>query len=108
MLLILLLIFICYVYGSPDKGDWFDGKDTCDGTKNSGNINVCVMCNTVVCTISGTNDPWTNQQIGYQYKVTGTTYTATCDNKPNNKPCGINSRRRRLLQDEYGNSGERL
>ena len=55
MLLILLLIFICYVYGSPDKGDWFDGKDTCDGTKNSGDINVCVMCNTVVCTISGTN-----------------------------------------------------
>ena len=55
-------------------------------------------------------DPWTNQQIGYNYKVTGTTFKATCDNKPNSQPCGSssNSRRRRLLQDEYGNSGERL
>ena len=34
------------------------------------------------------NDPWTNQQIGYNYKVIGTTFTATCDNKPNNQPCG--------------------
>jgi hypothetical protein len=56
------------------------------------------------------NDPWTNQQIGYNYKVIGTTFTATCDNKPNNQPGGSSNsrRRRRLLQLEYGNSGERL
>ena len=48
-------------------------------------------------------------QIGYNYKVTGTTFTAKCDHKPNSE-CGssVNSRRRRLLQMEYGNSGDRL
>ena len=58
--------------------------------------------------IEPVKDAWTNQQIGYHYKVIGTTYTATCDNKPNSKPCGSNARRRSLLQDEYGNCGERL
>ena len=58
--------------------------------------------------IEPVNDPWTKRQIGYRYDVIGTTYTARCDNKPNSKPCGVNSRRRQLLQDEYGNSGERL
>ena len=58
--------------------------------------------------VSAVKDAWTGLQVGYHYKVIGTTYTATCDNKPNSKPCGSNARRRSLLQDEYGNSGERL
>ena len=76
------------------------------------------MCKAIKCLpaddpngIEQVKDPWTKQQVGYYYKVTGTTYTASCDNKPNNAPCGSTSnggRRRQLLQDEYGNSGERL
>ena len=58
--------------------------------------------------IEPVKDAWTGLQVGYHYKVIGTTYTATCDNKPNSKPCGSNARRRSLLQDEYGDSGERL
>ena len=59
--------------------------------------------------ITKVKDEWTNLQIGYNYKVTGTTFTAKCDHKPNSE-CGssVNSRRRRLLQLEYGNSGDRL
>ncbi len=88
---------------------WRDHEDCCKDTKDYN------MCKAIKCLLSDdpngiepVNDAWTGLQVGYQYKVTGTTYTATCDNKPNSKPCGSNSRRRRLLQDEYGNSGERL
>jgi len=88
---------------------WRDHEDCCKDTKDYN------VCKAIKCLLSDdpngiepVKDAWTNLQVGYQYKVTGTTYTATCDNKPNNKPCGSNSRRRSLLQDEYGNSGERL
>ena len=90
---------------------WLDHNSCCPDTKDY------QVCKDIACApaedgngITKVIDPWTNQQIGYNYKVTGTTFKATCDNKPNNQPCGSssNSRRRRLLQDEYGNSGERL
>ena len=90
---------------------WLDHNSCCKDTKDY------QVCKAIKCLatdgpngITKVNDPWTNQQIGYNYKVTGTTFKATCDNKPNSQPCGSssNSRRRRLLQDEYGNSGERL
>ncbi len=88
---------------------WRDHEDCCKDTKDY------KVCKAIKCLptddpngIEPVNDPWTKQQVGYHYKVIGTTYTATCDNKPNSKPCGSNARRRSLLQDEYGNSGERL
>ena len=90
---------------------WLDHNSCCPDTKDY------QVCKDIACApaedgngITKVIDPWTNQQIGYNYKVTGTTFKATCDNKPNSQPCGSssNSRRRRLLQDEYGNSGERL
>ena len=89
---------------------WLDHNGCCQDTKDY------QVCKAIKCLatddpngIEPVNDPWTNQQIGYNYKVIGTTYTAKCDSKPNNKPCGSsNSRRRRLLQLEYGNSGDRL
>jgi hypothetical protein len=88
---------------------WRDHEGCCKDTKDYN------TCKEMKCLLSDdpngvepVNDPWTNLQVGYHYKVIGTTYTATCDNKPNSKPCGSNSRRRNLLQDEYGNSGERL
>ena len=90
---------------------WLDHYGCCADTKDY------QACKAIKCLetdgpngITKVKDPWTNQQIGYNYKVTGTTFKATCDNKPNSQPCGSssNSRRRRLLQDEYGNSGERL
>ena len=89
---------------------WVDHNSCCPDTKDY------QVCKDIGCAdatkpygIEPVNDPWTKLQIGYNYKVIGTTYTATCDNKPNSQPCGSsNSRRRQLLQDEYGNSGERL
>ena len=89
---------------------WRDHEDCCKDTKDY------KVCKAIKCLptddpngIEPVKDAWTGLQVGYHYKVIGTTYTATCDNKPNTKPCGSNARRRRnLLQDEYGNSGERL
>jgi len=88
---------------------WRDHEDCCKDTKDY------KVCKAIKCLrtddpngIIPVKDKWTGNQVGYYYKVTGTTYTATCDNKPNSKPCGSHSRRRNLLQDEYGNSGERL
>jgi hypothetical protein len=87
---------------------WRDHEDCCKDTKDY------KVCKAIKCLptddpngIEPVKDAWTGQQVGYHYKVIGTTYTATCDNKPNSKPCG-STRRRSLLQDEYGNSGERL
>eukprot|EP00943_MAST-04B_sp_MAST-4B-sp1_P003228 g3228.t1 len=88
---------------------WRDHEDCCKDTKD---YKVCKAINCLPTDdpngIEPVKDAWTGLQVGYHYKVIGTTYTATCDNKPNSKPCGSNSRRRSLLQDEYGNSGERL
>ncbi len=88
---------------------WRDHEDCCKDTKDYR------VCKAIKCLptddpngIEPVKDAWTGLQVGYHYKVIGTTYTATCDNKPNSKPCGSNARRRSLLQDEYGNSGERL
>ena len=88
---------------------WRDHEDCCKDTKDY------KVCKAIKCLatdgpngIEPVKDAWTGRQIGYHYKVIGTTYKATCDNKPNSKPCGSNARRRSLLQDEYGNSGERL
>ena len=88
---------------------WRDHEDCCKDTKDY------KVCKAIKCLptddpngIEPVKDAWTGLQVGYHYKVIGTTYTATCDNKPNSKPCGSNARRRSLLQDEYGNSGERL
>eukprot|EP00943_MAST-04B_sp_MAST-4B-sp1_P004132 g4132.t1 len=88
---------------------WRDHEDCCKDTKDY------KVCKAIKCLptddpngIEPVKDAWTGLQVGYNYKVIGTTYTATCDNKPNSKPCGSNARRRSLLQDEYGNSGERL
>ena len=91
---------------------WRDHESCCPDTKDYS------VCKAMGCTsptepdrIDQVTDPWTKLQVGYYYKVTGTAYTASCDNKPNNAPCGSTSnggRRRQLLQDEYGNSGERL
>ena len=81
---------------------WRDHEDCCKDTKDY------KVCKAIKCLptddpngIEPVNDPWTKQQVGYHYKVIGTTYTATCDNKPNSNPCGSNARRRSLLQDEY-------
>jgi hypothetical protein len=88
---------------------WRDHDSCCPDTKDY------KVCKAIKCLptdgpngIDKVKDPWTKLQVGYYYKVTGTTYTATCDNKPTSKPCGSHSRRRNLLQDEYGNCGERL
>lgn len=85
---------------------WLDHENCCDDTKD---YKVCkdmgCLDKTIANPIEPVNDPWTNLQVGYNYKVTGTTYTASCDNKPNNSPCGNARRRRQLLQDEYGNCG---
>ena len=91
---------------------WRDHESCCPDTKDYS------VCKAIKCLpaddpngIDQVKDPWTKMQVGYYYKVIGTTYTASCDNKPNNGPCGSTSngaRRRHLLQDEYGNSGERL
>jgi len=88
---------------------WRDHEDCCKDTKDYR------VCKAIKCLptddpngIEPVKDAWTGLQVGYHYKVIGTTYTATCDNKPNSKPCGSNARRRSLLQDEYGNCGERL
>jgi len=92
---------------------WRDHDSCCTDTKDYS------VCKAIGCTspmepngIQEVKDPWTNLQVGYYYKVIGTTYTASCDNKPSSTPCGSSSahtdRRRQLLQDEYGNSGERL
>jgi hypothetical protein len=91
---------------------WRDHESCCPDTKDYS------VCKAIKCLptddpngIEQVKDPWTKLQVGYYYKVKGTTYTANCDNKPNNGPCGSTSngaRRRHLLQDEYGNSGERL
>jgi len=88
---------------------WRDHEDCCKDTKDY------KVCKEIGCLpaddpngIEPVKDQWTNLQVGYHYKVIGTTYTATCDNKPNSNPCGSNARRRNLLQDVYGNSGERL
>jgi hypothetical protein len=88
---------------------WLDHNGCCADTKDY------QVCKAIKCLatddpngIEPVNDPWTKQQIGYTYKVTGTTFKATCDHKPNSECGSSNSRRRRLLQLEYGNSGERL
>ena len=88
---------------------WRDHESCCADTKD---YNVCKAIGCLSTDepngIEPVKDPWTNLQVGYNYKVIGTTYTATCDNKPGSKPCSSTSRRRQLLQDVYGNSGERL
>jgi hypothetical protein len=88
---------------------WRDHESCCADTKD---YNVCKAIGCLSTDepngIEPVKDPWTNLQVGYSYKVIGTTYTATCDNKPGSKPCSSTSRRRQLLQDVYGNSGERL
>eukprot|EP00943_MAST-04B_sp_MAST-4B-sp1_P003835 g3835.t1 len=83
---------------------WRDHEDCCKDTKDY------KVCKAIKCLptddpngIEPVKDAWTGLQVGYHYKVIGTTYTATCDNKPNSKPCG-STRRRSLLQDEYGNT----
>ena len=86
---------------------WVDHNSCCPDTKDY------QVCKDIDCIdrpngITKVVDSWTKDQIGYNYKVTGTTFTATCDHKPNSECGSSNSRRRRLLQDEYGNSGERL
>jgi hypothetical protein len=87
---------------------WLDHESCCPDTKDY------QVCKDIDCIdrpngITKVVDSWTKDQIGYNYKVTGTTFTATCDHKPTSEPCGSsNSRRRRLLQLEYGNSGDRL
>ena len=86
---------------------WLDHESCCPDTKDY------QVCKDIDCIdrpngITKVKDEWTKLQIGYNYKVTGTTFTAKCDHKPNSKCGSSNSRRRRLLQDEYGNSGERL
>ena len=88
---------------------WLDHESCCPDTKDY------QVCKDIDCApaedgngITKVKDKWTNLQIGYNYKVTGTTFTAKCDHKPNSKCGSSNSRRRQLLQDEYGNSGERL
>ena len=88
---------------------WRDHENCCKDTKDY------KVCKAIKCLptddpngIEPVKDAWTGLQVGYHYKVIGTTYTATCDNKPNSKPCGSNARRRSLLQDEYGDIGERL
>ena len=65
---------------------WRDHEDCCKDTKDY------KVCKAMKCLstddpngIEPVNDPWTGQQVGYHYKVIGTTYTATCDNKPNKK-----------------------
>ena len=88
---------------------WLDHEECCTDTKDY------QVCKAMKCLItdrpSGITkviDEHTQQQIGYNYDVTGTTFKATCDHKPIKQQCGSNARRRRLLQLEYGNSGERL
>ena len=87
---------------------WLDHESCCPDTKDY------QVCKDIDCIdrpngITKVIDSWTKDQIGYNYDVTGTTFTATCDHKATSQPCGsTNSRRRRLLQLEYGNSGERL
>ena len=88
---------------------WLDHYGCCADTKDY------QVCKAIKCapaedgdSIEPVKDKWTELQIGYNYKVTGTTFTATCDHKPNSECGSSNSRRRRLLQLEYGNSGERL
>jgi hypothetical protein len=87
---------------------WVDHNSCCPDTKDY------QVCKDIDCIdrpngITKVMDEHTQQQIGYNYKVTGTTFTATCDHKATSQPCGSsNSRRRRLLQLEYGNSGDRL
>ena len=85
---------------------WRDHEDCCRDTKDY-SVEIKCLSTDDPNGITPVNDQWTKQQVGYYYKVIGTTYTATYDNKPNSKPCG-HSRRRNLLQDDYGNSGERL
>ena len=98
VILLFIIILVIFVF-LPGSNSWngcpagkYKGRLVTDGPNG----------------IEPVNDPWTKRQIGYRYDVVGTTYSARCDNKPNSKPCGVNSRRRQLLQDEYGNSGERL
>eukprot|EP00943_MAST-04B_sp_MAST-4B-sp1_P007865 g7865.t1 len=86
---------------------WRDHDRCCPNTKD---YNECVSMG---CTKAGeannidkVTDEYTKNQVGYTYVVTGTTYDASCDSKPSKKSCK-DARRRRLLQDEYGNSGER-
>jgi len=86
---------------------WVDHDSCCPDTKDY------QVCKDIDCIdrpngITKVVDSWTKDQIGYTYKVTGTKFTATCDHKSNSECGSSNSRRRRLLQLEYGNSGERL